>query len=769
MEPWDLQLIRRQSAATMVGIARHGRLLRLRQGAASRVDLSWVDESALAMIDAAVAQEENITLVYPAPAGEVSVLIAAQLLIGRLIQGARSTSVGIVTADTTQATRTWGQLRFGAPGDNVAISEVFPCYRSEPDGTTALPRGFKGLLVGQRFQQWPVDVVIVDHLAGAVTASPCVPTVDLVADPLDPVLGRLAAADIPIWGWSGTALSTWNEEVEHRAANTIPFSVTHERLATMSAGVRVTVTALPHPAAEAAGKRIRGGLRRLRHVAGPVPNRAMARGIRVAWHHFSTLTSLPCAPARFDRHAGTPPWAAPATATFEDELRAWAATLDGEAADIVSALASDLGELRFALDEGHPAQQHLARLAEDGPATLVVLRTRTAQRALVECLGGNASDDEVGALRFTTMSRLHLEGTCDHAVVVGVPARWDLHRLDSGLSPDVTILALGTDDAATARSGITALQAARRHWGGHDQRARAWRRLIGGDPPPAAAEPDLGRSAVELATGRAFVSVPDPFDALEDLLVAEPLFFADEGPRESLASRSGSGHWSGVAEAVEVITDDGRIRLERARVVDVRDGSEIRECRADELQVGMRLLVGRRPGRLGLLEALEDRLESRADLLAARLLIDDYQTEVRSAFMASGLSLTQLRRRLIALGCQKTFPAVRSWVVGHSIMAPRDFEDLERLNQVLGLGYGDRRLREIFAAVRRRRNFRRAAGRVLAGAARAATTVTEDRIDPDTGLSIADLRDAVVEAVVRAVVLLPDPIPLADLGHLEDA
>src|SRR5581483_7234775 len=255
-----------------------------------------------------------------------------------------------------------------------------------------------------------------------------------------------------------------------------------------------------------------------------------------------------------------------------------------------------------------------------------------------------------------------------------------------------------------------------------------------GDPPPAAAEPDLGRSAVELATGRAFVSVPDPFDALEDLLVAEPLFFADEGPRESLASRSGAGHWSGVAEAVEVITDDGRIRLERARVVDVRDGSE-----------------------------------SRADLLAARLLIDDYQTEVRSAFMASGLSLTQLRRRLIALGCQKTFPAVRSWVVGHSIMAPRDFEDLERLNQVLGLGYGDRRLREIFAAVRRRRNFRRAAGRVLAGAARAATTVTEDRIDPDTGLSIADLRDAVVEAVVRAVVLLPDPIPLADLGHLEDA
>jgi hypothetical protein len=78
-------------------------------------------------------------------------------------------------------------------------------------------------------------------------------------------------------------------------------------------------------------------------------------------------------------------------------------------------------------------------------------------------------------------------------------------------------------------------------------------------------------------------------------------------------------------------------------------------------------------------------------------------------------------------------------------------------------------LRELFAVVQRRRVFRRAAGRALAEAARSAMVVEDDlRVDPETGLSIADLRDAVVEAVVLTVSACDSPFPLTMLGRLED-
>ena len=159
----------------------------------------------------------------------------------------------------------------------------------------------------------------------------------------------------------------------------------------------------------------------------------------------------------------------------------------------------------------------------------------------------------------------------------------------------------------------------------------------------------------------------------------------------------------------------------------------------------------------------------RPDLVAARLLINHYHELIRTRFRESGLNIVELHRALTRVGCDKTSVAVRSWIGAGGIMAPRDFADLDRLNAVLGLGMSDTRLRELFAVVQRRRVFRRAAGRALAAAARSATVVEDDlRVDPETGLSVADLKDAVVEATVLSVSRCESPVPLTILGRLED-
>ena len=208
--------------------------------------------------------------------------------------------------------------------------------------------------------------------------------------------------------------------------------------------------------------------------------------------------------------------------------------------------------------------------------------------------------------------------------------------------------------------------------------------------------------------------------------------------------------------------------LETGRAIEVRVGPKIVDRRPEQLQSGDVLLVGRRQGRVGLIEALEERLGHRPDLVAARLLVDIYRRLVRQKFEESGKTVAALYDEMAALGCQKTIAAVRDWVTEGGTMAPQHFEDLRRLNAALGLGMSGQRLRELFAGVQRRRGFRRATGRALAAAARSSTVVEDDgRLNAETGLSIADLRDAVIEAVVMDVTHCDELVPLTLIGRLE--
>ncbi len=101
------------------------------------VDLCWVDEVALALIDLAVARHEGIYLVYPAPAGQLGVLLAAQLLLQRFVRGAEPASLGLVTADTTRPTRTWEALRIATPGAPGTPDRRLPVLPGRTGGRVA--------------------------------------------------------------------------------------------------------------------------------------------------------------------------------------------------------------------------------------------------------------------------------------------------------------------------------------------------------------------------------------------------------------------------------------------------------------------------------------------------------------------------------------------------------------------------------------------------------------------------------------------------------
>lgn len=765
---WDTAILQGQDATSLVRIARQRRLV-LEDGHGPHwVDLCWVDEVVLALIDLAREHDVGLTIVYPAPAGQVAVLLAAQLLLHQFVRGNQSSSVGIVTADTTMATRTWNALRIVTTGAREPIADVFPCYRAGPEGESpGGGRRLQGVVIGQQCKGWPVDHLVVDHLAGLVTVDTDQPSIEVFADPIDAALRRVEGSGRFIWGWSEEGLARGND-MEVRAGFTIPFSVASDRLETLAGGIDVCLRVARHPAAEAATLRIREDLRVLRSMAPQRNDRNLERGLSVAWHQLTTLTSLPCTPSRFDHFAGVPPAAARATRTFASELSGWASTLSEDFAEIATILASDIADLRAALELGNPFEETLREVHASGLETLVVTRTRTASRALLDLFGVDPTDGRAGPLVVQPIGGLHRQGTWPRALMIGEPSPWDWHRLLSGLAPSVEVLTLGKQSADGCASSIASLRDARDHWGGREIRERTWLALVGTPPPSSPTVSSTLRRPVSVLDGAEYAPEPDPFESFSLLFDLNPLDIGGEGPASVLAREDDGGEWTASVPAVAVITDRGTLLLEIGRPVDVRSGTKILERRPELLEPGAILLIGRRQGRVGLLEALEERLADRPDLMAARFLVDHYRRLVRSRFAESGVTVAALHRILVGLGCERTSAAVRSWVT-EGTMAPQHVDDLKRLNEALDLGLSPLETCELFAGVQRRRGFRRAAGRALVAAARGSTIVAdENRIDSETGLSIADLRETVVEAIVIDVTLCDKPVPLTLLGRLEN-
>ena len=380
----------------------------------------------------------------------LSVLLAAQLLIMGLQGRRNSHSVGVVTADTTTAARTWSQLSFGRPGERVAISEVFACLRAGPNGEYPRKRrAFKGLLVGRQFLDWPVDIVIRDHLAGPAPGTPTVPTINVHADPLESSLQDASSGGEPIWGWGAGDIAMLTSTQPGGVHSRSPFSVAENRLTTIASGIHRTIRVAYNQEAEYSAKALKDDLLTLHQMAGTSPSAQLLRGLRVAWHHQRTLQALPVRPSQFDRFAGRPPIAARSTATYEPEMRTWARTLGGEIGELAEIIAADLADLREALEKSPPFITELSEVAAGDEEALIVVPNGTAARALLDELGGDVRHGNTGRYEVVSMRSLHRIGTWRRAFVVGVPPRWHWHRLDSGLAAELHLLVLGR-----RRSGV---------------------------------------------------------------------------------------------------------------------------------------------------------------------------------------------------------------------------------------------------------------------------------------------------------------------------
>ncbi|MCY4579224.1 MAG: hypothetical protein OXD31_09250 [Chloroflexi bacterium] len=771
--PWEVALIEGQGLGSLVNVAREGRLSRRVGGTVTRVELNLIDESMLALVDAALSRRYDISFVYPAAAGEVSALLAAQILISRLLSRHPSPSVGIVTADVTPLARVWNEITFGNAGGRAPISDVFPCVRTGPDGVYERTRSsFRGVMVGRRFADWPVDVVIRDRLGGLVDgSSPQVPTIDLYADPFDSSLEDSANRGALVWSWGIADLGTLQSFEGRQWGSRLPFSVANDRLSTVADGIARTIHVAHNEEAERASKALKDDLLTIRQMAGGSPKSQLLRGLRAAWHHYRTLQAMPVRPSQFDRFSGVPPVAARPTSTYEPELSAWARSVGGEIGELAEIIAGDIADLRVALEASPPFIAEISEMVHDLGfqlnEPLFVVKNATAMRALVDELGGDVRTGAVGSCRFVSVRTLHRSGTWKNAFVIGMPPRWEWHRLDSGICRDLHLLVLGDDEASACVRSLESLWFARQKWSSADRRTQVWRKVIGESTPPRPRMERKNLSAPKMVGAARFIEEPNPFEAFESLLMPGPLF-SEEGPSDTLAERGEDGRWRAEVDAVEVVTDAGTILFPKNRAVDARVRTSLESLPAYRLSPGMFLILNRQAGSAGLLNAVSERMRAqRPDLYVVNLLIRDLGATTREGFRRSGFEYAELHRRLVRLGFDKTYQAARGYVREDGPIAPRDFSDLKMLNSVLDLGYDGNALSQTFQAVQRERTFRRALGRSLAEAARkTAVSSMDDVIDDETGLSISDLTELVLEAKVVRVLKCTEPVPLNETGFL---
>jgi hypothetical protein len=730
-----------------------------------------MDETALALLEAAAAKQRSVTLLYPALAPEVGVLLAAQYLIHALTRRHINPSVGLVTADPGRAGRIWEELRVESQGDRVPLSEVFPYWRVSPDGGFPTKGLLRGLFIGRRCAGWPVDLTIVDDLAGPVDVETAGPVIRVAADPLGSDFSATESM-LPTWGWSEATLGMYTAPPRPMASTVrSPFSVAAGRVAVLASGLSLTTHVSKHDVAERHLSDARKGLARLSELAGPNPNRHILVGLRVSWSHLATLTSLPCRPSEYDRFAGLPPRAARPSAQFEPEVSAWARTLEPALRERAEDVAASLGLLRVALEDGNPMRAAIDSARLEGIDGHLIVRTRTAARAVCSAFGQPVDDLRIGSLHVVWTSDLHKAPVLRRAVVVGAPPRSGWHRLASGLAPRIDMLVLGELESRRAHRAWDALRSARAFWSSQRTRGGVWKALFG-DPLPSPYDEPVVPAGMTTLTGPEFAADLDPFTPLGALLRDDRPLLAEEGISDRLVDVVTERDYRAAVAAVEVQTDRGYVLIPRDREVDIILGDQLESEVATRLQRGARLILGREGGRLDLLAALEDRLGHRPDLLAAKMLVEEYQGRVYPAFqrfLDSGLDAADFYRRMHDRKCSKSDTAIRSWVTRGGPYGPRDYEDLYAINSVLKVGYTETRVKETDAGLKRFRVFRQHAGIAVTRAATAALLSREEsRIDEELGLSIADLREAVTVVTVLSVRTLARLVNVTEIGHLQE-
>jgi hypothetical protein len=254
----------------------------------------------------------------------------------------------------------------------------------------------------------------------------------------------------------------------------------------------------------------------------------------------------------------------------------------------------------------------------------------------------------------------------------------------------------------------------------------------------------------------------------------------DDAPQAVDSSQSTEAAW--VSEAYELCFDGNR-RLLLARddtvnvIVRKQGGAELEERYVRAIRPGDEILFIHGQARQSLYGLLVSRVH-RDPVIAQYLALirrwqDDLVRSFAEAERQSGLNVDRLLAELQKRGSTLTSPqTIRSWL-RRLVLAPNDVEDLQRVADVLSIGFVTTYFRQIHKAARRLKglhiNLSARLNRWLASSDAGSVAVgdVDDVVDSELGLTVGDFRHSLVRLRVVSVTQQHGPFYRPHMGRLE--
>lgn len=548
-------------------------------------------------------------------------------------------------------------------------------------------------------------------------------------------------------------------------------------------------------------------LRLVRH-AGNQNGQLSRDALSIAWRYLRLLESLPVPPDLYDAECVNY-WGMPSLIQLKATLERFIQAIIGDAslrADLGAAF-ERLSSADRSLREGgaSPLWLATANLAIDTSSPSVFVFQGRAHRDL---------------FRFAMLSKFNIseQDLCD--IGVSLATLSDLPRINGARDNQITLIGLPSRAAEWRMEAVLEHTDIRVVVWPHledslHKRAAEWSSGLGGGcdgPSPLRLSGSFGERmervrvgsvrTVELSkmslgsgrqptTGLALWKRPDVAEAIQSLFAVQDI--GDAASDESLAlsqsvdcadTGAGSSVEEWVEEVLRVVFDDGdQILLPLDDYVNVigrrSEGVKVEPRYSRSLRVGDEILLVHGEHRRGVYDLLVSRVHSHATIAPWLQLVDRWHQDLRRAFIEakrrSGATFESVLTALRKHGSEITTSAsVRGWVLGLTL-APSDWQDIQRLGEVLDIPIATQYPREIGNAAGRLAGLHRSlsnrlnrwlesedAGAAVLGGAQAV-------VDADLGLTIDDFKHSLVRGRIASVSQVHGPFLRSHIGHLRRA